>query len=188
MTALPGAKAYPVASGTGHRPFTRHNPGGLTAPQLKWARERCRAGLTWLATEHGVTTVFTGMAHGWDMVLGACAFDIGIPFVAHIPYEAQPLGSDWSAEDRGEWLRLRSLAADEVIYGDNPGDQQAKWERMKARNAGLVQADLLFALWCGQRRGGTWSTICMAQKLGRPGILLDPVARTTRMVQPGGWF
>ncbi len=48
-----------AVAGTGHRPATRNNPDGITAVQLPWVREKCRAGLLWLRAEHGTVEVET---------------------------------------------------------------------------------------------------------------------------------
>jgi hypothetical protein len=170
---------------TGHRPWAPRNPGGLTDQQLIWARARCQAGLIWLR-EHGLTEVWSGMAMGWDLIVADVAHQVGLPFIAHIPYKSQPIG--WPVHWQGEWFRLRALARDEKVYGDNPTDRETSIALLKARNEGLVQADALFACWNGVRRGGTWSAIAMAQRLGKPGVLLDPVKRETRIVKPGEWF
>lgn len=173
-------------SGTGHRPLSRTNPDGLTEPQLVWVRERCRAALPWLVAEHGVTEVWSGFAAGLDLVLAAASFNAGVPFVAHIPYLSQPIG--WPREWSGEWIRLRSIATREVIYGPNPTSKWQAVQLLDKRNDGLLEADALLGCWSGRRKGGTWNAIEKAQDLGLPGVLLDPVARTTRVVEPGAWF
>ena len=173
-------------SGTGHRPATRMDPSGLTELQMQWAREQARHGLHRLR-EQGPIVIKSGMALGWDMILAAAAFDLGIPFEAHIPYVSQPML--WPPAAQAEWLRLRSVAAREVVYGENPGDRWTAVKLLHARNDGLLKADRLLALWdARKRKGGTWSAVEKAQRLGLAGVHLDPATRSVRRVGPGGWF
>jgi hypothetical protein len=173
-------------SGTGHRIATRKNPDGLTDPQLRWVREQLRTGLHRLS-QQGPIVVLTGMALGFDMELGAAGFDLGIPFEAHIPYESQPML--WPPAAQAEWLRLRSVATREVVYGNNPGNRWTAVKLLHARNDGLLEADRLLGCWdARKRKGGTWSAIEKAQRLGLAGIHLDPATRTVRRVEPGDWF
>lgn len=172
-------------AGTGHRPATRKDPDGLRPDDMPWLREKARAGLEWFA-ERGATSVWSGLALGWDMILGAAAVDLGLDLHAHIPYESQP--ALWSPEPRGEWARLRAAAVREVVYGPDPQDHDQATALLKKRNLGLMRADSVFACWTGRRRGGTWSAIVMAQRLGRLGVHLDPSTRRIRAVEPGDWF
>jgi hypothetical protein len=175
-----------IVSGTGHRPATPKDPSGLTEPQLRWLREQLSEGLDRLARQ-GPIEVLSGMAAGFDLALAAVAFELGVPLHAHIPYLSQPMG--WPPAVRAEWVRLRSVAASEVIYGPNPGSRWQAVKLLHARNDGLLKTDRLLAGWdATKRRGGTWSAIVKAQRLGLAGIHLDPVTRTVRRVEPGGWF
>jgi hypothetical protein len=173
-------------AGTGHRVATRKNPDGLTEPQLRWVREELRTGLHRLSRQQKIE-LWVGMALGFDMELGAAAFDLGIPFVAHIPYESQPML--WPPVAQAEWIRLRSVAVREVVYGDNPGDRWTAVQLLHARNDGLLEADRLLGCWdARKRKGGTFSAIEKAQRLGLAGVHLNPATRTVRRVEPGDWF
>jgi hypothetical protein len=175
-------------SGTGHRIATRKNPDGLTDPQLRWVREQLRNGLHRLK-QHGPIEIHSGMACGYDLCLAAVAFELQIPFVTHVPYESQAMG--WPSDTVAEWLRLRSVAVHEVPYSaTNPGDRREAVRMLHARNDGLLKvADRLLACWVAtKRKGGTWSAVEKAQRLGLAGVHLDPAARTVRRVEPGGWF
>lgn len=171
-------------AGTGHRPATRKDPDGLRAEDMPWVREKARAGLEWFA-ERGVTQCWSGFALGWDLELAAAAVDLGLELHARIPYESQP--ALWSPHNRAEWARLRAAAAHEVTYGPDPQDHDQAAALLKKRNEGLMQGDFVFACWNGQRRGGTWSAVAMAQRLGKPGVHLEPTTRRVRIVEPGQW-
>ncbi|MGI5247535.1 hypothetical protein [Dactylosporangium sp. CA-139066] len=162
-----------TVSGTGHRPATSRDPDGLTPAQLPWVQAKARAGLEWLAAEHGTEEVWSGMALGWDLILAAAAVDLGLTLRAHVPYQSQP--DRWEAEDQAEWSRLVTLAASVHLYGRNPAFKREAVALLRARNDGLLKADGLLACWnAAKRSGGTFSAVKKAARRGLPVVHLDP--------------
>ncbi|MFJ8690313.1 hypothetical protein [Micromonospora wenchangensis] len=120
---------------------------------------------------------------------------MNVPYVAHIPYLDQP--ERWKQADRDEWLRLRRLADDEVLYGSlrdaAPSDRRRlATALLHKRNDGMLNgvpempsigpADVCVAVWLPSKRdGGTFSAIKKAHKRGTPVVHINPDARTVTM-------
>lgn len=178
--------AWRAIGGTGHRPRSSRNPEGIRAQDLGWLRAKARAGLEWLAHEHGTAKVRSGLALGWDLILARAAVDVGLDLHCDIPYENQ--AALWSPHLRAEWAALRAAAVSETVWGENPASYRQACELLEKRNEGLLDSDAMFAAWSGRRSGGTFRCVEQAQLRGLPGVHLDPPARRVRVVAPRGWF
>lgn len=144
-----------IYAGTGHRP---DKLGGYTRRVDDALRELATVALK----KHRPTLVLSGMALGWDMALAEAALEQGIPFVACIPFEGQE--SRWPPISRTRYNRLRYRAHEIVIVTDGGFTAEA----MKERNRYMVNnSDAMFALWNGERIGGTAHCVAYAERQGK---------------------
>lgn len=161
---------------TGHRPHKfpwRYNE----------ADERCIALKAALAeqitafAEAGVTDFYSGGADGMDcwaalIVLNLKKKNPALNLHLILPHEGQ--ADKWSnpAQERYHFILGQ---ADIVEYVSRKYYDGC----MLDRNRRLVDAaDLLLAVYNGERRGGTAATVRYARKLGRRIILIDPILLT----------
>ena len=92
---------------TGHRP---EKTGGYSPNPLQaYLRERLHAKLSL----HEPEKVYTGMALGWDQWTAEVCIQLGIPFVAVIPFPNQ--SSKWPTHSHLHYLDLLKAAAESVI-------------------------------------------------------------------------
>ncbi|HCU49985.1 MAG TPA: hypothetical protein DGG94_09335 [Micromonosporaceae bacterium] len=98
-----------------------------------------------------------------------------------MPCPQQP--ERWNPADQREWRRLLDLADPEVskTFADHYSPSV-----MHERNDGMLRdSHAVLCVWQPSRRsGGTWSAVCSAHKLSKPGLHLDPIARTVRFGLP----
>lgn len=152
-----GLKEGHVLAVTGHRIERLARPGvgqprleGLLASFAEEVMDAARP-----------SVVLTGMATGWDQAVAVAAIKLGVPFVAAVPYVGQD--SLWDERTRRVYAGLLE-AASAVCFVEEP--PHAGW-KMISRNRWMVErADLLVALWDGDRKGGTASTVLHAEKRG----------------------
>jgi uncharacterized phage-like protein YoqJ len=106
------------------------------------------------------------MALGWDMALAEAAVELGIPFVAAVPFEGQE--SAWPPASQVDYRNLLGMASEVKIVC--PGKYAAY--KMQVRNQWMTNnCDLLLVLWDGSP-GGTGNCVRYAEKIGRPMINL----------------
>jgi hypothetical protein len=135
---------------TGHRDVEQE-PGEL----LAFARLSVA-----LMVERGCTEIITGMARGWDLKVARAAADLGVPFIAAVPFIGQT--EYWVPADRADhdWalarasrVHIQSKVALNVAY--------------ILRDEWIVnQCDELWALDSG-RRSGSHTTVLYAEKVER---------------------
>jgi uncharacterized phage-like protein YoqJ len=95
-------------------------------------------------------TVITGMALGWDQAIARACVDLGIPFVAAVPFDGQE--SRWPPLSRAAYRALVSLAAEVVVVSPSGF---ATRKAMHRRNQYMVDRGArVLALWDGSS-GGT---------------------------------
>lgn len=105
--------------------------------------------------------VISGMALGWDQALAQAAVDLGIPFIAAVPFNE--FSSKWPAVSQDRLQHLLWSASQMVIISQVPGVQA-----LQQRNEWMVdRADKMAALWDGSF-GGTFNCIRYAEKKGVP--------------------
>lgn len=157
-----------VVAGTGHRPdklwigdYSGFNP---LNPLRAWIKSRTRGLLTQLKPIH----VISGMAPGFDQDLAEVSIDMGIPFVAAIPFAGQE--RMWPPDAQRHYKKLLKLAYEVVTVCE--GDYE-RW-KMQARNEWMVDhcSDLIAAFDGSQ--GGTANTVNYANKVQRPIHRIDP--------------
>lgn len=145
-----------IIAATGHRP---EKLGGYTADVrarlLQVAKE-------YLAFQPFVSEVVSGMALGWDQAVAHAAFDLGIPYVAAVPFSRQP--RPWSPEAQAYYRKLldRSVRVHVVCDVYHP-------QAFQERNEWMVDySHRIMALFDGQKGGGTYNCIRYASELNRP--------------------
>ena len=138
---------------TGHRP--KSLPTGYdTAPLIALAKP-------WLAARKP-DAVISGMALGWDTAVAIAALELGIPVHAYIPFVGQ--ADAWPQRAQTEYQSLLLRCA-EIKVICPPGYEAWK---MQARNEAMVDAaDLVLALWNGEK-GGTGNCCRYATEKGKP--------------------
>lgn len=151
-----GAGSVDVLGVTGHRP---DKLGGFSdKAQHKvylYARERLR--------ELSPNLVLTGMAQGWDIAIGLACINLGLDFIAYVPFEGQELM--WPGAAQKEYHHILSFAQSVKIISKG-GYAPSK---MMARNLAVVDdCDVLLALWNGDRTGGTWNAVETALEVNHP--------------------
>lgn len=143
-----------IIAATGHRP-DKVGGYGPAADQ----RRRDLA-YNWFAANRPAR-VISGMALGWDTAVAEAAYNLGIPFVAAVPFEGQE--SRWPDLSQRTFRALLAVAAEVVIV--SPGGYSVG--AMHARNHWMVDhADKVLALWDGSD-GGTAGCVRYADRVRR---------------------
>ncbi|MBR0876925.1 DUF1273 family protein [Bradyrhizobium liaoningense] len=143
-----------IITATGHPPNKLGGYGDDVRKRLRTVA-RNYLGLS-LASE-----VVSGMALGWDQAFAEAAIQLGIPFVAAVPFEGQDAA--WPAPSRAHYGVLLSRAARVVIVSEGGYSPLA----MHRRNEWMVDySHRVCALWDGSN-GGTASCLRYARKMMR---------------------
>lgn len=141
---------------TGHRP---NKLGGYSpAAQAKLVRI---AKEFLLPRKEIIKDCYSGMALGWDQAAALACMDLGIPFIAAVPFEGQETA--WPASSQAEFRRILNAAA-KVVEVCEPG--YAAWKMQKRNEYMVDQSRLLVALWDGTS-GGTANCVGYARKQNR---------------------
>lgn len=106
--------------------------------------------------------VVTGMAIGFDQLVAEVCIELGIPFVAAIPYDGQE--DLWSPDMKQRFYTILLHAADIVVV--SPGEYQ-KW-KLPVRNCWIVDNTDCLCSYMVERRGGTLHCVTYAEKKIRP--------------------
>lgn len=120
--------------------------------------------------------VLTGMAQGVDQWMAETCIELGVPFIAAIPFVAQ--ADYWPLQNRIHYRKLLDRA--ERCHVVTPGVQTYTPSLFHRRNQWMVdRADYLIAVWNGDHRGGTAACVHYARRIQarRPeldGICLNP--------------
>lgn len=164
---------YQSCSFTGHRPHKfpwRYNETDSRCTALKTALAEQ---ITSLA-EAGVTAYYGGGADGVDcwatlVVLELKKKNPALNLHLILPHEGQADKWSDSAQERYRFILSQADSLEYVSHDYYDGC-------MLDRNRRLVDAaDLLLAVYNGERRGGTAATVRYARKLGRRVIIVDPI-------------
>lgn len=110
----------------------------------------------------------TGMAQGFDQWAAVACLEIGIPFVAYVPFIDQD--GVWPQAARGKYRTLLGKAK-QVVVCNGPGF--SKWKMQKRNERMVDDSNLLVACWDGTD-GGTANCVKYAQKKLRVVDRLDP--------------
>ena len=110
----------------------------------------------------------TGMALGTDQIFASLCQGLGIPYDAYIPCMEQE--KRWPEKSRQKYYRLIAGARNIIQVGKEPYDPGLM--QMQTRNIRMIEdADVLIAIWNGEKFGGTWNAIQYARKCVAAGTL-----------------
>lgn len=103
--------------------------------------------------------VVLGMALGWDQAVATACVELGIPFVAAVPFSGQD--QVWPSASRREYRELLSRASECInVCGGN----FARW-KFTRRNEWIVDAvPRLVVLWNGDINSGTGHAVEYARE------------------------
>jgi uncharacterized phage-like protein YoqJ len=129
--------------------FTGHRPprlGGYHPTAAARVKAFARAQVNKLQPEK----IISGMALGWDLAVAQAAIDLGIPFIAAVPFPEH--GNFWPMAARRDYDRIRSKASHIEMCSENSNGYAHK---LQMRNQWMADhCDVLVALWDGGP-GGT---------------------------------
>ena len=134
---------------TGHR-FVEQQPGELD----QFARLSVARMLT-----DGATEIISGMAMGWDLAVAEACIDLGVPFIAALPFPGQE--SLWPASEQERYRAALGRAAVVQYIGRMP--LNALYHR---RDRWIVDQSVKLWALCDGRPGGTFSTVLYAIQAG----------------------
>lgn len=146
----------PVVAATGHRP---DKIGGYDFynPQRVWIRDRMKCSLRILHPQYCIS----GMALGVDQDFAFVCIELGIPFIAAIPFVGQE--RLWPASSQEFYRKLLSYAFCQYIV--TGGGYSA--HKMQLRNQWMVDnCDILLAVWDGTN-GGTGNCVWYADDIAK---------------------
>lgn len=147
---------------TGHRP---PKIGGFSmSPLRKKVRKAISEKLRELKPDYGIT----GMALGVDQDFAEICIQLGIPFIAAVPFSGQETA--WPKESQETFHKLLKLAHHVEIV--SPGGYAA-WKMQKRNEWMCHQSHEILAVWDGSD-GGTANCVKFAEKLGRPIHRINP--------------
>lgn len=157
---------------TGHRP---PGIGGYQTPNPteQWVRTNLRAILSGLKERDPKLKGVTGMALGVDQIFAELCIELGIPFIAAVPFKDQ--GSRWPEQSRAHYLELLSKAEKVIIVDEIPAYHSDHFGgKMAMRNKWMVvHSKLTIAVWDGSG-GGTQNAVKLARRKGRKIVRLNP--------------
>lgn len=144
-----------ILAATGHRPDKLGGYGDDVFDALTWQA-------TIILSEMKPKSTISGMALGWDQAFAQASANLGIPFLAAVPFVGQE--SKWPPASQAKYAALIAKAAS--VHVVSPGGYAA-W-KMQVRNCWMVDnCDHVLALWDGSA-GGTSNCVKYAEKVGRP--------------------
>lgn len=107
--------------------------------------------------------VITGMALGWDQAVARACIQLGLPFIAAIPFAGQE--STWPEESQRKYRQLLEKAMHTEYV--NPPPYRAF--KMADRNRWMVERSLeCLCLWNSTPKGGTFDCVQYAMVCGKP--------------------
>lgn len=148
---------------TGHRPTSI---GGykIPNPTYSYIEEETRRIIADLKPDLAIS----GMALGYDQLFAEICIDLGIPFIAAVPFVGQE--AIWPKGSQGRYNNLLTKASEIVVVSEG---QYAVW-KLQIRNEYIVnRCDKLIAAWNGSP-GGTANCVSYANKVGREVVRIDP--------------
>lgn len=118
----------------------------------------------------------SGMAQGWDHAGASASHELGIPFIAAVPFEGQE--RLWPGAAQRAYRSLLNKAHN--VHVVHPGSTE-EWPpeafvfAFQERNEFMVdRSDLICALWDGKSSGGTANCVAYALGAEKPVVNLWP--------------
>lgn len=170
---------------TGHRP---NKLGGWRTPNPveQWVRATLDTVLLRLAARKPVLAI-SGMALGADQMFAEAALNLGIPFLAAVPFQGQE--SVWPPHSQERYLSLMERAS-EIVYVDQQEGylcpplatpEKVAVRKLNNRNTWMVDhSDVAVAVWDGSS-GGTGNCVRYLFEQQRKVLVIDPVRQTVGM-------
>jgi uncharacterized phage-like protein YoqJ len=154
-----------IISFTGHRP---NKLGGYKDPNP--IKERIKIEIRKIFLELKPEKVISGMALGVDQWAVEVCLELGVPFIASVPFTGQE--NMWPHKSKLYYHELLAKAEEEIIVSEGG---YTPW-KMQIRNQHMIDnSDILIAVYDGTG-GGTGNAVDYAKKIGREIILIDPSA------------
>ncbi len=152
-----------IVSFTGHRP---DKLGGYNLPNPTYLHV-CRQ-IDKTLRDLKPEKVISGMALGVDQWAANIAIQLGIPFIAAVPFAGQEKA--WPQQSQKVFSKLLGKAAEVVIVSE--GSYSA--HKMQIRNEWMVdRADKVIAIWDGTP-GGTGNCVTYAKSKNKEIIYINP--------------
>lgn len=150
-----------IVAGTGHRPKDI-----LESSETVGLKTRVK-----LKKSPKIDTVITGMAEGFDIILGIEARDLGLKVIAARPWSGHYVSEPWQ-ELYDEIIDYAS----EVVVVTEADTYPGHWCMHKRNEYMVDHADVVLAYWNGKESGGTFACREYAKKKKKPvtNIYLDP--------------
>ncbi len=152
---------------TGHRPKRLFS----VDPYSKENTERLRAfstyALKWFIRKNGpVGVVYTGMALGFDQCIALACIELGVPFIAVVPFPGQE--GMWPHYAKAQYIELLSQAMEVKVLKDHmPSVYTLVTQALNERNEWMVsESDQVLTLNSGI--GGTANAVEQAIRAGKP--------------------
>ena len=154
---------------TSHRPNKLYGYVDVDDPAYDKIRERLAA----FCKEHNIQTIVSGMALGFDQVGAQFAIDNGLNLVAAIPSEAQ--ANPWKRNPKSVQTWESQIAQADLVVNVGGSETYTGPKEMQDRNEWMLdQADYVFALYNGDKSGGTFNAVSSARKRKLSLHILDP--------------
>lgn len=145
--------------------FTGHRPNKLGGYHLPWPYQREICSLLYSKLEElRPSCALTGMAQGVDQIAAAICYDLGIPYIACVPFIGQE--RIWPKDAQERYKTILDCAAKVVVVC---GSEVDPIDALLIRDEYMVDnSDLLLAVWNGILKGGTYHTVKYAKLMGKP--------------------
>lgn len=117
-----------------------------------------------------IEEAISGMAQGWDQAFASAALSLGIPLVAALPFDGQD--QKWPEDARAIYRDMLGRAT--LVEVVCPGDH-ANWKFIRRDEWMADRADVVVALWDGEKQGGTWKTVRHATHGGKNVLNVMPL-------------
>jgi uncharacterized phage-like protein YoqJ len=152
-----------VVAFTGHRP---HKLGGYK--DVNPIRDAIKARIKEKLIELKPDAVISGMALGVDQWAVEVCLELGIPFIAAVPFEGQE--KMWPHKSKLYYHELLKQANEIEIISEGG---YAPW-KMQIRNEWMIdKCDVLIAVYDGTE-GGTHNAFTYAEKINKDVYRIDP--------------
>ena len=158
---------------TGHRPASlpfKYNESDSRCVALK---QQLYSQIELMITQFGATRFYTGMALGVDIWAAEAVLQLRhkypwIMLECAVPCRTQ--ADSWQQSSRKRYHHILDVADDVVVLSESFTD-----DCMHARNRYMVDhANTVIAVWNGNSRTGTGSTVNYAKKHGKSVVRIDP--------------
>lgn len=161
---------------TGHRP-PRLAGYDLNHPFYQNLQATLESLIERALVKYQVADCHSGMALGadtvWSLAILACQerhSSDHVRFHAEMPNRQR--GSNWPAQSQAQHAQIVSKSQSQSYYEGKPGTPFPK--QADDRNKGMIdKTDILFAVWDGIQKGGTWNAVKYAKETGKQVFRLD---------------